>query len=151
MPEAVIFTGIQASGKSTFYKERFFQTHVRVSLYLLRTRNREKKLIQYCLDTEMNFVVDNTNPSLQDRRRYFEFVSGYPQFKVIGYYFESTLEQCITRNNNRTGKERIPDIGIRSTWSKLEIPVLSEGYESLWQVRTAQRSGFEVEVFNNEI
>ena len=30
--EAVIFIGIQASGKSTFFKERFFNTHVRINL-----------------------------------------------------------------------------------------------------------------------
>jgi predicted kinase len=35
--EAVIFTGLQATGKSSFFKERFFSTHVRISLDLLRT------------------------------------------------------------------------------------------------------------------
>lgn len=29
--EAVIFVGIQASGKTSFYLERFFETHVRIS------------------------------------------------------------------------------------------------------------------------
>ena len=38
--EAVVFTGIQASGKSTFYRERFFHTHLRISLDLLKTRGR---------------------------------------------------------------------------------------------------------------
>jgi hypothetical protein len=28
-PELFIFTGIPAAGKSTFYRERFFATHVR--------------------------------------------------------------------------------------------------------------------------
>ncbi|MBN1315005.1 MAG: hypothetical protein JXA42_06040 [Anaerolineales bacterium] len=37
--QAVIFIGIQATGKSTFFKERFFNTHVRISLDLLKTRN----------------------------------------------------------------------------------------------------------------
>jgi hypothetical protein len=32
--EAVILVGIQAAGKSTFYRERFFQTHLRISLGL---------------------------------------------------------------------------------------------------------------------
>ncbi|MEN3294973.1 MAG: hypothetical protein V7642_4226, partial [Burkholderiales bacterium] len=41
MMEMLLFIGIQASGKSTFYKERFFDTHVRISMDLLRTRNRE--------------------------------------------------------------------------------------------------------------
>jgi predicted kinase len=40
--EAVIFVGIQASGKSTFYCQRFFATHMRISLDMLRTRRRER-------------------------------------------------------------------------------------------------------------
>lgn len=39
--EAVILCGIQASGKSAFYSERFFHTHVRINLDMLRTRRRE--------------------------------------------------------------------------------------------------------------
>ncbi len=31
--EAVIFIGIQAIGKSSFYKRRFFRMHVRINLY----------------------------------------------------------------------------------------------------------------------
>ena len=33
--EAVIFVGVQASGKTTFYKEQLFRSHVRISLDLL--------------------------------------------------------------------------------------------------------------------
>ncbi len=44
--EEVIFCGIQASGKTTFYRERFFDTHVRISLDLLRTRRREQLLLE---------------------------------------------------------------------------------------------------------
>ena len=40
--EAVIFVGLQGSGKSTFYRERFFDTHVRLSLDMLKTRHRER-------------------------------------------------------------------------------------------------------------
>ena len=42
--EAVILIGIQGSGKSTFYRERFFDTHVRINLDMLKTRQREKLL-----------------------------------------------------------------------------------------------------------
>jgi predicted kinase len=68
--EAVIFTGIQASGKSAFYKERFFHSHVRISLDLLRTRHREAVLLKTCLELRQPFVVDNTNPAATDRARY---------------------------------------------------------------------------------
>jgi tRNA uridine 5-carbamoylmethylation protein Kti12 len=41
----VLFSGIPGSGKSTFYKEIFYDTHVRVNLDMLKTRNREEKQI----------------------------------------------------------------------------------------------------------
>lgn len=68
--EAVIFVGLQASGKSSFYTERFFSTHVRISLDLLRTRNRERRLLTACLETQQPFVIDNTNPSREERTKY---------------------------------------------------------------------------------
>ncbi len=39
--EMIIFTGIPASGKSSFYKELFFNSHLRISMDLLNTRNKE--------------------------------------------------------------------------------------------------------------
>jgi hypothetical protein len=43
--EAVLLIGIPGSGKTTFYRERFFNTHVRLSLDLLKTRERESALL----------------------------------------------------------------------------------------------------------
>jgi hypothetical protein len=47
--EAVIFIGVQASGKTSFYRQRFFETHLRISLDMLRTRQREQLLLVACL------------------------------------------------------------------------------------------------------
>ena len=68
--QAIVFCGIQASGKTTFYRERFFDTHVRISLDLLRTRRREQLLLAACLEGRQPFVVDNTNPTIAERARY---------------------------------------------------------------------------------
>ncbi len=151
MPEIVIFTGIQASGKSSFYKEHFFQAHVRVSLDLLRTRNREQKLIEYCLATKMSLVIDNTNPSRADRKRYFDFVKEWPQFEVHGYYFQSKVQECVFRNSARAAVEKIPEIAIRSTHAKLEIPQLAEGYKHIWYVSILANSAFKTEPWSSEI
>ncbi|WPQ66349.1 hypothetical protein SIO70_15935 [Chitinophaga sancti] len=66
--EAIIFCGIQASGKSTFYSEHFFNSHARISLDLLNTRNREDIFLHACFSTHMPFVVDNTNPTRAERQ-----------------------------------------------------------------------------------
>jgi hypothetical protein len=47
--EAVLFVGNQATGKSSFYLERFFRAHVRINGDMLKTRHRENLLIKACL------------------------------------------------------------------------------------------------------
>ena len=40
--ELILLIGIQASGKSTFFKRRYCDTHVRINLDMLKTRHREE-------------------------------------------------------------------------------------------------------------
>lgn len=130
----VIFIGIQASGKSTFYKERFFNTHVRISLDLLRTRHREQLFLQTCFNSLMRFVVDNTNATSLSRQRYISMAKEH-KYRVTGYFFDSSLDIALERNRNRQGKERIPEKGIRATLKSLVIPELTEGFDELFRVR----------------
>ncbi len=44
--ELLLFIGGQASGKSTFYHQRFRDTHLRINLDMLRTRHREAILLK---------------------------------------------------------------------------------------------------------
>ena len=55
---AIILIGIPASGKSTFYQPRFFFTHVRISLDMLKTRHRERLLVEACFTARQPFVVE---------------------------------------------------------------------------------------------
>lgn len=141
--EAVIFIGIQASGKTTFYLERFFKTHVRINLDMLKTRHREKILLEACLEMKQPFVVDNTSPAREDRRKYIKSAKSR-SFRVIGYYFDSEIEQAIKRNNSRPEKERIPVPGIKNTHSRLEFPEYSEGFDELYSVTINRHNEFEV-------
>ena len=111
--QAVIFIGVQASGKSTFFKERFADTHIRINLDMLKTRHREEILVNACLQAHQSFVVDNTNPRVEDRQRYI-IPAKAAGFEVIGYYFESKITTILERNRLRLGKERIPEAGIRA-------------------------------------
>ncbi|MDJ0635658.1 MAG: AAA family ATPase [Xenococcaceae cyanobacterium MO_188.B29] len=91
--EAIIFVGLQASGKSSFYREKFIDTHIRINLDMLKTRHREKILFNACLEAKQPFVIDNTNPTIADRSRYIEPAKA-KGFKIIGYYFQPNLEEC---------------------------------------------------------
>lgn len=132
--QAIIFIGIQASGKSTFYRERFFNTHVRISLDLLRTRHRESIFIQACYNSLMRFVVDNTNPLPANRSRYI-WSAKLHKYKVTGYFFDTSFEMALLRNGMRGGKEKIPEKGIAATMRRLVIPRIEEGFDELFRVR----------------
>jgi predicted kinase len=140
--ECVIFTGIQASGKSTFYKERFFATHMRINLDMLRTRHRENVFLEASVRTMQSFVVDNTNPTVEERKKYIDFVKKH-HYKVIGYYFEPDYELSQERNNKREGKEKVPEIGMISTLKKLQRPSYSEGFNELYIVKSLNNA-FEI-------
>jgi predicted kinase len=141
--EAVIFCGIQGSGKSTFYKEYFFKTHVRISLDLLKTRHRENMLLHTCLTVQQPFVIDNTNAAKKERHKYIEKAKTYG-FIVKGYYFHTSVADALARNKNRTGKENIPVAGIISTHKKLEIPTYEEGFDKIYRVAIIN-GDFEIE------
>ena len=131
--EAIIFCGIQASGKTSFYLERFLHTHVRISLDLFNTRRKELLFLETCLSLQQRFVVDNTNPTRKDRSIYI-LRAKERRFKVTGYYFQSVVADCIKRNAGRTGKAKIPVPGIYSTKKKLEEPSFDEGFDILYKV-----------------
>nr|WP_229638612.1 ATP-binding protein [Waterburya agarophytonicola] len=83
--EAVIFVGLQASGKSSFYREKFANSHIRLNLDMLKTRHREKLLFDACLQAKQSMVVDNTNPTKSDRAKYI-LPAKQHKFKITGYY-----------------------------------------------------------------
>lgn len=147
--EAIIFCGIQASGKTTFYKENFLKTHVRISLDMLKTKNRVQKLLEFCLDTQQAFVSDNTNVTVEDRKKYIQ-PSKEKGFRIIGFYFQSKISDSIERNNTREGKENIPERGILGTYKKLEIPTYSEGFDTLYYVEIHNNT-FVIKEWENEI
>lgn len=135
-PEAVIFMGLPAAGKSTLYRERFAATHAHINLDRLHTRAREKALLTACLAAGASFVVDNTNPTLADRARYLKpsLAAGY---RAVAYYFKITPEEALRRNAERRGKARVPAVAVRAAWRRLEPPVSAEGWDAMYVVESA--------------
>ena len=148
--EAVIFIGIQGSGKSTFYRERFFTTHLRINLDMLKTRHRETILLEAALRAKQPFVVDNTNPTPEERARYIAPAKA-AGFRVVGYYFQSKIEDCRRRNEQRPAREVIPMPGLLGAYHRLSLPTPAEGFDRLEYVRIAPEGGFIVEVWSDEV
>lgn len=145
--ELVIFIGLQASGKSTFFRKSFASTHKLVSKDLMHNNKnrsrRQTQLIEAALQEGRSIVVDNTNPTLEDREPLIALGNLYGA-RIIGYYFESQLSDCVERNQQRTGKARVPDVAIYATIKKLVRPTEAEGFHQLFYVRMTGNSNFEV-------
>jgi predicted kinase len=148
--EAVIFIGIQATGKSTFFQQRFFNTHVRINLDMLKTRNRERILLAACLDARQPIVIDNTNLTREARAGYISQARA-TGFSVTGYYFKSALQAALERNRQRSGKALIPEKGIISAYRKLELPSFDEGFDRLFYVEIAEDGQFVVKEWSDEV
>jgi len=147
--EAIIFCGIQASGKSTFYKEHFFNSHARISLDLLNTRNREDIFLHACLSTQMPFVVDNTNPTRDERQKYIVLARN-KHYTIKCYYFQTSFQNALLRNNTRKGKALISEIGVKSTMRRLETPELYEGFDEIFYVKL-ENNCYHIQNYPHEI
>ena len=144
--ELVILVGLQASGKSTFFRERFAATHAHVSKDLFRNnRNRNRRqgeLAEAALRSGRPVVVDNTNPTAEDRRPLVELGQRFGA-TVVGYHFDSGLRDCLARNARREGRARVPDVAIFATAKRLVPPSSEEGFDEIHRVRPDGRV-FEV-------
>jgi predicted kinase len=141
--EAIILIGIQGAGKTTFYRERFFDSHLRISLDMLRTRERERLLVATCVTSQQRFVVDNTNVTRAERAVYLTAARA-GHFRSIGYFFRAGLRDALRRNAQRRGRSAIPVAGVAATAKRLEPPHPDEGFDELYQVEVDDRGGFVV-------
>ena len=142
----VVFVGLQASGKSPFFRERFAESPQHVSKDLFpnnRNKNRRQEhLLRAALSAGRCVVVDNTNPTLEDRRVLIGLGGEYGA-RIVGYFFDASVRECIRRNEMREGKARVPNVAIYATAKKLVAPSIEEGFDGLLRVRLND-SAFEV-------
>ncbi len=133
-PELIIFIGLQASGKSTYYRHHFAATHVHISKDLLKSARdrdgRQQLMIRKALAEGKPVVVDNTNPSPVVRAPLIALGRGCGA-RVIGYFFDVPVKVAVERNRARDGKERVPDVAIYVTAKKLVPPKLEEGFDEI--------------------
>ena len=121
--------GLQASGKTSFF-ERYLKDrgYVHINLDTLKTRNRELLEVTRCLESGLSYVIDNTNPTKDDRRRYIGAAKD-KGYHIVGYFMQSKLATCLERNGRR--ERQVPKKGILATFKKIEMPSLDEGFDEL--------------------
>lgn len=129
--EAIILSGVQGAGKSTFCRQRYWNSHVRINYDMLRTRHREAILLAACLEARQPFVVDATNPTAENRARYL-LPCRQAGFRIIGIEFRIDPALALARNALREGKARVPDRAIWVTARKFEPLSMAEGFDEIW-------------------
>ena len=153
-PELVLFVGLQGSGKSSFYRARFAAGHDLVSKDRFpNNRNparRQRQLIEAALAAGRSVVIDNTNPTAEERAEVIALARSSGA-GVVGYYFESRLAACLERNRQRGGKARVPDAALYATRKRLCRPSPAEGFDRLFYVRLLGDEQFEVLDWREEL
>jgi predicted kinase len=135
--ELVIFVGLPASGKSSFYRARFAATHVLVSKDLMpnnrRRSARQLELVTAALRAGKPVVVDNTNTRRADRAELIALAQAW-RIPALVYHFTAPLPACLGRNRQREGKARVPDVALFTAQKLLEPPGDDEGFGAGYEV-----------------
>ena len=118
--EIILFIGIQATGKSSFFRERFFRTHVRVNLDMLKTRHREKLLVDYFRWRQ----EDATRNALNAHCYWLLRKEG----KSVSDATNSLLGLSVSQKNELLFKRGV-NFGRVSNWQKRGVGVYWEQYE----------------------
>ena len=147
MPECVILVGLPASGKSTFYQQRFAATHRHISKdhwpNAARKDERQAQLIRSALRAGAPVVIDNTNAAPADRAAIIALAREFGA-RIVGYYFTATTREAVGRNRGREGKQRVPDVAIFTTAKRMVAPTRAEGFDELYRVAIGADGGFDV-------
>jgi predicted kinase len=145
--ELVVLVGLQASGKSTFYRQRLSDTHVHVSKDLFpnakRRQARQLRLIDEALAAGRSVAVDNTNPSPLEWEPLIALGRRHGA-KVVGLWFPPDVAGSLRRNAARGVKIRVPEIGIHATLKRLRGPMTRDGFDTVHTVRMDGAGGFTV-------
>ncbi len=143
----VIFVGLPASGKSTFFQTHFAGTHRHVSKDLMpnvqNRDQRQRELIAQALTQRQPVVVDNVNASVAERAHLVALGRAHG-VRIIGYHFDSGVRECLERNASRGGRQRVPDVAIYVAAKRLEVPTYAEGFDNLYRVRLVGQSDYEI-------
>ncbi|GGL86695.1 hypothetical protein GCM10010129_33100 [Streptomyces fumigatiscleroticus] len=101
------------------------------------------RLVRQALADGRSVAVDNTNPSPEEWRPLV--AAGHAHgARVVACWFPPDLAGSLRRNAARTGRDRVPDVGVHATLKRLRRPSPADGFDAVYDVRFDGRGGFDV-------
>lgn len=145
--EVAILIGLQASGKTSFYRVALAATHAHVSKdnfpNARRPQRRQLRLIDEALAEGRNVAVDNTNPSPEEWQPLIMAARQHGA-RIVGYWFPPDLPGSVERNGVREGRARVPEVGLYATVKRLRRPGRHDGFDELFAVNFDGDGGFDI-------
>jgi hypothetical protein len=62
--------------------------------------------------------------------------------RVIGYYVEASTREAVARNEQRTGRAKVPKVAIFTCAKRLVPPAPEEGFDEIHTVRVLENGRF---------
>ncbi len=124
--------GLQGAGKSTWVRRNLAGSHTVVSKdHWPRARRREarqQRVVAELLAAGRSVVVDNTNPSPEERAPLVAAARS-AVVPVRAVWVATPPEVAEQRNAARVGAARVPDVGVLATRRRFRPPTLAEGFD----------------------
>ncbi|PAA77608.1 hypothetical protein BOX15_Mlig031635g2, partial [Macrostomum lignano] len=139
-PELLLTVGAPACGKSSLAERVFVgeQGYSRANRDLLKTPAACLRLAEEAIKSGKSVIVDNTNPSRQDRAQYLELAK---RLKVPARCLVMTTDKALAEHLNmfrqsQTASKvrRVPLVAYRMYYSKYSEPTVAEGFSEIVRV-----------------
>ncbi len=145
--DLVVLSGLQGSGKSTFFGARFAATHAHVSQDRFPNARdpaaRRRALVAEAARAGRSAVVDDTNVS-RERRTALVALARELGMRPVLYWFPPDVPASLARNAGRAGRARVPPVAIFASRKRLVPPDASEGFAAAFEVTPTAEGGFLV-------
>ena len=137
-PECVVMIGLPGAGKSTLAR-RLYPAHDCISKDAFSPSARDKQrrqdaALRAALAAGRSVVVDNTNVTSAERAAIIAIARTFAA-RIVGVYVAATTREAVARNEQRSGRGRVPKVAIFTCARRLQPPLPEEGFDEVRTLR----------------